>query len=187
MSNTKNILTPTFRASFAFIDKPQPPMNGQGDAKYKVTMLFDKESADLSELSAAAKQAIADKWGDNPPKNLKNPFRDGAEKEHLDGYSADVIFVTASSGRPPGVVGPDAKRINGAEIYSGCYARARVNAFAYDTAGNRGVAFGLQHIQKVADGEAFGAGAGNPEDAFEAVNKAASKSASASLTDDLLG
>jgi hypothetical protein len=46
--------------------------------------------------------------------------------------------------------------INEADFYPGCYARATVRPFWYDTAGNKGVAFGLQNIQKLADGEPLG-------------------------------
>ena len=51
-------------------------------------------------------------------------------------------------------------------FYAGCYARAAITAFGYDRKGNKGVSFSLMHIQKVKDGEPFGADRGKPDDFF---------------------
>jgi hypothetical protein len=64
-----------------------------------------------------------------------------------------------------------------------------VTAYAYDKAGNRGVAFGLQNIQKLKDGEAFD-GRSKPEDDFQPVAAPAgssSGSAAAGAADDMFG
>lgn len=39
------------------------------------------------------------------------------------------------------------------EVYSGCYMRATLTAYAYDKGGGKGVSFGLQNLMKVKDGE----------------------------------
>ena len=39
-------------------------------------MIFDKD-ADLTPLKDIIKEAVRNKWGSNPPKNLKVPLRDG--------------------------------------------------------------------------------------------------------------
>jgi len=54
------------------------------------------------------------------------------------------------------------------EVYSGCYGRASVNFFPYSHKGNRGVACGLNNVQKLADGESLG-GRSRAEDDFDAV------------------
>ena len=58
-----------------------------------------------------------------------------------------------------------------------------VNAYAYDNKG-RGVAFGLQMIQKTRDGEPLGASRGNPEDAFSPIEGLGSEDTN---PDDLMG
>lgn len=187
MSDVKKVVTPEFRVSFPAIFKPVS-FEG-GDAKYKVNMMFPKKT-NLDAMKALAKAAIEDKWPDKAtrPKGLRNPFRDGdTEKPDWPEY-ADTIFASATSKMKPGLVDDQMEPIiEESEFYAGCYARASVTAYAYDTAGNKGVAFGLQHIQKLRDGEPF-SGRGNPEDDFEAVASVEEESspAGAEKTEDFL-
>ena len=163
----ENIMTPEFRVSFPNVFRPQKPLKDGDEPKYGMTMLFPK-GADLSKLKAAAKEAIKEKWGDKPPKNLRSPFRDQGEKE-FDGYEDGAIFITATSKQKPGLVDASVQPIiDESEFYPGCYARATIRAFAYDKAGNRGVAFGLQNVQKTRDGDPLG-GRTRPENDFEPV------------------
>lgn len=169
--------SPKFRASFPWLFEPQPPMEGSvGEPKYSVVMLFDKAAQATPEFKAMkklAEAALKDKWGDKPPSNLRNPFRSGTEKPEMEGYGEGVIFVSASSKMQPGVVDGAlrpimSRNIEPAGFYAGCYARATVVAYAYDKAGNKGVAFGLNNVQKLGDGEAF-SGMVRAEDDFGAV------------------
>ena len=162
---SRKIVTPTFRVSFPHVFEAVPFAEGQ-KKKYSVVMLFDK-TEDLSDLISIVKDAITEKWGDKKPKDLKSPFRDGDEKDYP-GYEG-MIFCSATSIQKPAVVDETLQHIlDPEEFYAGCYARASITAFAYDTMGNRGVAFGLQNVQKIKDGEAF-SGKAKPEDEFEAV------------------
>jgi len=162
------IVTPEFRVSFPALFEPKG-FEGQ-DPKYKVNMLFSK-STDLSSLKKLANDAILEKWPtkEKRPTNIRTPFRDGdKDKADQDGYQ-DCIFVAATSKMKPGVVDSELNPILDAEeMYAGCYARASITAYAYDKMGNVGVAFGLQHVQKVKDGEPF-SGRGKAEDDFEAI------------------
>lgn len=54
---------------------------------------------------------------------------------------------------------------NTSEIYSGIYGRASINFYAFNTNGNRGIACGLNNIQKLRDGEPLG-GKSRAEDDF---------------------
>lgn len=165
---TDNVMTPEFRASFVNVFRPGKSMEEGKPGKYSVTMLF-KPGADLSKLKAAAAQAVKDKWGDKPPKLLRSPFRDQGEKE-FDGYVEGAVFINATSDKKPGLVdGKLQDIIDETEFYSGCWARATVRAFAYDKAGNKGVAFGLQNVQKLRDDKPLGGGGVKASDEFEAV------------------
>jgi hypothetical protein len=170
MSKKTVILTPRFRVAFPHVFRPNP--FGGGEPKYRLTMVFPK-GTDLSALKAAAKAAAEEKWGANIPKGLRSPFRDGAEKAHVEGFGPDVIFISASSMQKPGLVdrvaGPDGKPVPieaETDFYGGCFARATLTAFAYDNSGNKGVSFGLQNIQKLADGPSF-TGRRKPEEDFD--------------------
>lgn len=160
------VLTGEFRISYPQVFEPKG-FNG-GTPKYSIVMLFDKKS-DLSGLKKAALTAMIDEFGPKEkwPKKFRLPFRDGdEEKPGVDGYEG-CIFISASSIDKPGVVdakfitGPDGKpttdEITKADgrLYAGCYARATLRAYGYDTAGNKGVSFGLLNIQKLRDGKPF--------------------------------
>lgn len=183
------ITTPKFRVSYPHVFKAQVNKLS-GKEEYGVTALFEK-GEDLSVLMKAAEDAMIKKWGKDKaqwPKNLKNPFRDQADRaKNVDGkqvmpegYVEGAIFLNLKSKTRPGVVDQNVQAIiDETQFYSGCYARASVTAYAYDQAGNRGVAFGLRNIQKMADGETLG-GSTRPEDDFAPVEgaKGAVKSAS---------
>jgi len=153
-----NVMTPKFRVSFPNVFRPGKPVDPTKPGKYSVTMLFDKD-ANLEPLKKAMVDFMTKKFGGNQaswPKLSRNPFRDQGEKS-FEGYVAGAKFINATSNTKPGLV--DAQNndiINEADFYPGCYARATVRPFWYDTAGNKGVAFGLQNIQKLADGEPLG-------------------------------
>ena len=52
------------------------------------------------------------------------------------------------------------------EVYSGCYCRFSITFYPFSASGNNGVAVGLNHIQKVADGESL-SGRNRAEDDFD--------------------
>jgi hypothetical protein len=185
-----NLMTPEFRVSYPYVFRPQQPMAGSDPGakpKFSVTMLFPK-GADLSKLKKAAEAAVMEKWGDKindktpvDPQNpatgtkgqqflakLRKPFRDQGEKES-EGYMPGAVFITATSSQRPGLVdGANNDIIDETQFYAGCYARATVRVFTYDKKGNKGVAFGLQNIQKLRDGESL-SGRMKAQDEFEPV------------------
>lgn len=171
-----SVMTPEFRASYANVFRPGKAMNDGEEGKYGVTALFRK-GEDLRKMEAAAKEAIIEKWGADKskwPKNIRLPFRDQAEREKDGalpaGHEAGAIFVNFTSKQKPGLVDKNVNPIiEETEFYSGCWARATVRAFAYDQKGNRGVAFGLQNVQKVRDDEPLG-GRRRAEDDFQPLS-----------------
>ena len=42
------------------------------------------------------------------------------------------------------------------EVYSGVYGRASINFYAFNSNGNKGIACGLNNLQKIRDGEPLG-------------------------------
>lgn len=163
----KKVVTPTFRVSFPAVF--QAKLNElSGKTEYSIVMLIDKKS-DLTGMKKLAADAAREKWGEKIPQGIRNPFRDGdTEKAGREGYEG-CYFITAKSTQKPGVVDESLQPIiNVEDFYPGCYARATVTAYAYDNKGNRGVAFGLQNLQKVKDGEPF-SGKTRAEDDFAPV------------------
>lgn len=155
--NPMKVVTPKFRLSFPELFQPKA-FEDQA-AKYSIQMLFDKKT-DLAPLKNAVKLAMKEKWGDNQHKGLVLPFKDGNEKE-LEGYQ-NMIVVGAASKFKPQVVSNTLEEILAADdIYAGCFARAAINAYAWEYKNKqgkvmkRGVSFNLESVQKLAEGPRF--------------------------------
>lgn len=154
------VTTPTFRVSYPHVFKPQSMKPGD-KAKYSVTMLFPKDS-DLSGLKEAMKQAKIAKFGgkENWPDDLESCVSDGDSKKNADkdGYKGHwVVKATSNEDQKPAVRDADAGPImDQADFYAGCYARAKVLAYAWEFMGKQGIGFILDGVQKVKDGKQFG-------------------------------
>lgn len=162
------VITGKVRFSYTNVFKPAA-MEGQ-EPKYSCSILISKSDRDTLEkikqaIEAAKAEGIA-KFGGKIPANLKNPLRDG-DLERLDSEAyRGHYFINATSKNKPGII--DANRneiIDTTEFYSGCYGRASLNFYAFSTAGNKGIACGLNNLQKLADGEFLG-GRSRAEDDF---------------------
>ena len=168
----ENLITPEFRAAFISVFKATSVKNEDGTTnkpKYSVRACFPP-TAKLDALKKEAQLAAQDKWGDKIPKTLRSPFR--TNEELVIGIEDDWIIMTfsANEDRRPGIV--DAKLqdiIDDSDVYSGAWYRAQVRAFAYENAGNKGVAFGLQNVQKLRDDDPLGRGRIPASKAFEPV------------------
>ena len=65
--------------------------------------------------------------------------------------------MNANSINAPGVVDANRNEImDKSEVYSGCYSGASINFYAFNANGNRGIACGLNNLQKIRDGEHLG-------------------------------
>lgn len=182
----ENLITPKFRVSYAKVFRPEK--NKLNDKmEYSLVAIFPK-GTDLSALTKSVGEAAVEKWGADKtkwPKNLRNPIRKNEEREKdgklPDGYEAGGYFITLKSEQRPGLVDGNRQAIiDETAFYSGCYARAQVRPFAYLQKGNAGVSFGLQNLQKMADGDPL-SGRQRAEDAFEPV--AGSTEAGSSVED----
>ena len=87
---------------------------------------------------------------------LKLPLRDGDIERDDEAYKG-CYFVNANSTSQPQIVDRAVQPIlDRGEVYSGCFIRASINFYAFNSNGNKGVACGLGNIQKVKDGEPLG-------------------------------
>lgn len=184
MSQATQALTPTGTVSYPHIAKPQEPMNGQaGIPKYSLALILSEDATktpEFAKLKAAVVAAAEDAYLGKGAKmletgQLRSPFRtDCAAK----GYKNCAVFINVRTERKPGVVFSykdpatnKAKVMTDAEIekeiYPGVQARISVNAFAYNTGGNKGVSLALNNVQKVAEGERID-GRAPAEDEFAA-------------------
>lgn len=166
------VVTNKVRFSYVNIFKSRAFRDGQ-DAKFSICLLIPKEDkAGIAKIRRAIDEAVEEgirsRWGGKKPKNLRLPLRDGDEEraDEAEEY-AGMLFMNANSNTKPGIVDKDLNEIlDPDEVYSGCWGRASVNFFAYDSNGNRGVGCGLNNIQKLKDGERLGGARASAEDDF---------------------
>lgn len=161
---TKVITGPQTRWSYANVWDPKS-ING-GAPKYSVSLIIPKtDTATLEKIRAAIQAAYEE--GESKLKGngksvpaldtIKQPLRDGDKERPDDEAYANSYFINANSSTAPGIV--DAARqpiIDRSEVYSGVYGRASINFYAFNSNGNKGIACGLNNLQKIRDGEPLG-------------------------------
>lgn len=171
-TQSTKVITGKVRFSYAHVWEPQS-INGS-DPKYSVSIIIPKsDTATIAKINAAIEAAIeagktklADKNGKVNKAVLKLPLRDGDLERSDDEAYANSYFLGANSNQAPGIIDKDKNDIlDKTEFYSGCYGRASINFYAFNTSGNKGIAAGLQNLQKLTDGPAF-SGRSNAEDDF---------------------
>lgn len=180
LKNETSVVTGKVRLSYANIFEPKS-INGS-DPKYSVSLIIPKQDKQMVEVIekaiANAKERDKGKWQGKVPANLKLPLRDGDTDRPEDDNYKDCYFVNANSAKPPMVVGLEKDKTTGKaiqlgsdDVYSGCYARVSVNFFGYNSNGSKGVACGLNNIQKLEDGKRLGGGTSAEEDfEFEEID-----------------
>ena len=174
MENTTKVITGTdTRWSYANVWEAK---SIQGSTpKFSVSLIIPKsDKKTLSKIKAAIESAY--KEGESKLKGtgktvpalsaLKTPLRDGDTERPDDPAYANAYFVNANSATAPGIVDKTCQPIiDRSEVYSGVYGRASINFYAFNSNGNKGIACGLQNLQKIRDGEPLG-GRSKPEDDF---------------------
>ena len=174
MSQTK-VITGKVRFSYAQVFEPKA-MNESSTPKFSISLIISKkDKKTLDKIKAAIESAIEEgktsKWGGKVPKNLKTPLRDGDDEREDDEVYAGAMFVNANSSNKPGLVDEDLNPIlDKSEFYSGCYGRASINFYPYDSNGSKGIACGLNNLQKLEDGERLAGGGSTAEEDFGSVD-----------------
>lgn len=170
MEATSKVITGKVRFCYANVFEPTA-MNEGETPKYSVCILIPKsDTATLDKIKKAIEVAkeqgrgkIADKNG-KIPANIKLPLRDGDIEREDDPNFEGCFFLNASSTRKPGIVDRNLEPIMSKdEFYSGCYGRAALNFYAYNV-NSKGIAAGLNNIQKLEDGEPLAGGSSAAED-----------------------
>ena len=160
--------------SYLTVNEPKTPLGG-GTPKYSVSLIIPKSDTVTVEKIKAAIQAAYDE-GQSKLKgssktvpaleDIKTPLRDGDRERKGDDAYKNSYFINANSTTKPGVVDADRNPIlDSSELYSGIIGRASINFYAFNSNGNRGIACGLNNLQKLADGTPLG-GHSRAEDDF---------------------
>lgn len=162
------LLTPKFRVSFPQVFEKVSFKDSK--PRYSLTGLFFPKQFD--DADAARWKAIKVKLGEvcqeffkkpysvmKDDRSFKIPFHKGSEKTY-EGYGdPDMVYVSmANSMRRPQILNMNKVDFitvdNSEEFYAGCWARASVNPYAFDTIG-KGLSIGLGNIMKLGDDASF--------------------------------
>lgn len=162
--------------TFSYLNCWEPKAVKDGTPKYSVSLIIPKSDRRTIEavktaIRAAYEEGQSKLQGSGktipPLKVLKTPLRDGDLERPEDEAYKNSYFINANSIAAPGIV--DANRqpiLDRSEMYSGVKGRASLNFYSYNVNGNKGIAAGLNHLQKISDGTPLG-GKSRPEDDFD--------------------
>jgi hypothetical protein len=165
VNNPMKVITgPDTRWSYANVWEPKS-ING-GTPKYSVSLIIPKSDTKTvarikGAIEAAYLEGEAKLKGNGkvvpPLAAIKSPLRDGDIERPDDAAYAGAYFINANATTAPGIVDTDRNPIlTRSEVYSGVYGRASISFYAFNSNGNRGIACGLNNLQKVRDGEPLG-------------------------------
>ena len=160
---------------WSYVNAWEPKSINGGAPKYSVSLIIPKSDTKTLEKIRAAIQAAYEEGQSKLKGNgrsvpalsaLKTPLRDGDAERPDDEAYTNSYFINANSGTAPGIVDADRNPIlERSEVYSGVYGRASINFYAFNSNGNKGIACGLNNLQKIRDGEPLG-GKSRAEDDF---------------------
>jgi len=135
--------------------------------KYQAQFLIPKTDAKTVEvIRSAIENAKEDGksrlWNNVVPKKLVISMKDGDERddpETLQEQDGCYVVTAKSKSRPPlfDTDGSDIDEEDSDALYSGCYVQAIFEAYPY-TQDSKGIAFALQGVKKISDGERLGGG-----------------------------
>ena len=165
VKNPMKVITgPDTRWSYANVWEPKS-ING-GAPKYSVSLIIPKsDTRTVTKIKAAIEAAYRE--GESKLKGngksvpalsvIKTPLRDGDLERPDDAAYANAYFINANATSAPGIVDADLNPImTRSEVYSGVYGRASITFYAFNSSGNKGIACGLNNLQKMRDGEPLG-------------------------------
>ena len=164
---------------WSYVNAWEPKSINGGTPKFSVSLIIPKsDTKTIAKIKAAIEAAYHEGEsklrgnGKTVPalSTIKNPMRDGDVERPDDPAYANAYFINANSATAPGIVDADRNPVlTRSEVYSGVYGRASINFYAFNSNGNRGIACGLNNLQKVRDGEPLG-GKTSAEDDFATDN-----------------
>ncbi len=159
------IITEKVRFNFVQVFSPKESLDGK--MKYSVMLLIPKEKKEtLSEIKKGvitqfdlAKMSMFEGKEMTDIQNFKVPIRDGDdpnEGKEGDEYKGN-FFMNATTQIRPGIVDKSGNYITDAlNLYSGCYGFAHITFYPFKKKGNKGIACGLQNLQKTEEGKKLG-------------------------------
>jgi len=145
---------------------------GDGAPAWGTRLIIDPKDPDVEAIEKAMLDAATLKWKEDGKAVLdmlkedkkvcfeRTPYRSKKNGKVYDGFEGMFHLGTRNPKNRPTAVdrtGAEITDLNEIEriTYAGCYVNAKVEVFAYDSNGNKGISAKLKVVQFVKDGEAF--------------------------------
>lgn len=167
------VITGKVRFSYVHIFEPDTPQGGEAP-KYSITLLIPKSDittvGKIKAAMAEARESFVQRNGVNSlPAKPVHTLKDGdGTKDNGDDFGPECkgcYVIRVKSNQKPVVVDAFRNEIaNPGEVYSGCYGRAAINFYGYNTKGSKGISATLLSVQKLTDGEPLGGSRGSADD-----------------------
>lgn len=157
---------------FSYVNVIEPRGINGGKEKYSVslivpksnTLVVDRIKRSIRETYEESKNRLKGNSKTIPDLDevMEGVLHDGDKKRDGDPAYEDAYYINAKNDRKPQLFvkgkekGHPEELMDPAEIYSGCYGRALISFYAYNTSGGRGIACSLIALQKGKDGEPLG-------------------------------
>lgn len=165
----------TGKCTFSYLNCWAPKSINGGTPKFSVSLIIPKSDTKTVNKIKEAIKAAYDEGNSKLKGNsrsvpalsvIKTPLRDGDAERPDDEAYKNSYFINANSPTAPGIVDANCNQIiDRSEMYSGVQGRASINFYAFNSNGNRGIACGLNNLQKLSDGAPLG-GKSRAEDDF---------------------
>lgn len=167
------VVTGEVRLSYVHLLEPAEDLNGT--LKYSATVLIPKEDEETVEAiktstKAAINAGLNKKWGGVAPKKAANSMKDADVDENTSGEiyaekspeTAGHYIIPAKSNKSIQVVDASLRTLEAGDedkVYSGVYARVAMTPYLYSAQGKKGIAYALNSVQIIRDGEPLGGAA----------------------------
>lgn len=164
-----------------YLAEKRPPMNdGAGDGAYEIAVAFPEDCPAIKDIMSRTKTFLQENF--EGERKIRKPFKkgddyieslledvDSDEKEEIEStygkmrghiyFTAKTKFPLNEEGSDPQLIDHNLAELDPEKIFGGDIVRLQIAPYAYRTAGNKGVAFGLRAVQRLKKSDwAFTAG-----------------------------
>ena len=173
--NTK-LVTPEIVCSYPNLAEPADEQYG---GKFALSIPLPKDNKDEVEaLYEVSRNAAENKWGPKAREQVGKSIKIFVQDcDELEKYKDDPVYkgclkFSAKATKRPGLVYSDARSAVAVEdieevFYPGAITRASITAYGTETGGSKVIAFGLNNVMFVRDGERIGGGSRAEDDFAE--------------------
>lgn len=163
------------RLSFPSIFRARSFEEGK-EPSFSAVLLLDKEEDEeqLKVLQSAINKLIKDSFDKKHHKKVVTCLHDGEEKEDLEGYGDETMFLNTRSYKRIPIVDRDRTPLTEVDgrPYAGCYVNVSGRLWVQDhPKWGKKVLCQLRAMQFVSDGEAFGDKPADPDEEFEDIEE----------------